>query len=57
MGYAETKKYKVLNISLVIPIGESQADHRERLQILSNWVSVIFFLKESFNLHYLCSPK
>gem|GEM_PF-6845611 len=23
--------------------GESQADHRERLQILSNWVSVIFF--------------
>ena len=28
MGYAWGKKYNVLNISVVTPLGESQADHR-----------------------------
>ena len=27
MGYAWGKKYKVLNISVITPLGESQADH------------------------------
>ncbi len=29
MGYAWIEKYKVLNISVVILLGESQADHQE----------------------------
>lgn len=29
MGYAWSKKYKVLNISVVTLTGESQADHQE----------------------------